>query len=153
MNKRKHLGVILLALLLGLTAIPTKQVCAENQEVDVKGEIILSTDKVIIDESDAPDYNGQVDVTVILEGDYSDVYSAVVLPYQCDKADDGQLLMYCDSEKSTSTSEKISFLVIRTAFTERGFGMSLLSSSISIPINPMASRAIPIASVKSLPWV
>ena len=104
MKKRKKLGVIMLALLLGLTAISTKQVCAENNEVDVKGEIILSTDEVIIDESDAPDYNGQVDVTVILEGDYSDVYSAVVLPYQCDKGDDGQLLMYCDSEKSTSSN-------------------------------------------------
>ena len=102
MNKRKHLGVLLLALLLGLTAIPTKQVCAENQEVDVKGEIILSTDELILDESDAPDYCGQVDVTVVLEGDYSDIYNAVVLPYQCDKGEDGQLLMYCDSDKSTS---------------------------------------------------
>lgn len=103
MHKRKKIGVILLALLLGLTTIPTKQVCAENQEVDVKGEIILSTDELILDESDAPDYCGQVDVTVVLEGDYSDIYNAVILPYQCDRGEDGQLLMYCDSEKSTSS--------------------------------------------------
>ena len=103
MKRRKHLGIILLALLLGLTSISTKQVRAEDQQVDVKGEIILSTDELILDESDAPDYCGQVDVTVVLEGDYSDIYNAVVLPYQCDKDEDGQLLMYCDSERSTSS--------------------------------------------------
>lgn len=102
MKRRKHLGIVLLALIMSLTAIPTKQVYAEEQEVEVKGEIILSTNELILDESDAPDYNGQVDVTVVLEGDYSDVYYSVILPYQCDKDEDGNLLMYCDSDKSTS---------------------------------------------------
>ena len=87
-------------MLMCVTAIPVMPTRAENQKVDVKGQIQLSTNELILDESDAPDYCGQVDVTVVLEGDYSETYSAVALPYQCDQDEDGILLMYQDSEKS-----------------------------------------------------
>ena len=96
MKRKKHLGVALLVMLMCVTAIPVMPARAENQKVDVKGQIQLSTNELILDESDAPDYCGQVDVTVVLEGDYSETYSAVALPYQCDQDENGILLMYQD---------------------------------------------------------